>query len=470
MRSLKRMLYFIFGLPFLTCFAVYAQQAEPPALEYSVHLAQFFYAENKTYLEVYSTVNQKSLTFVEKEGAYEAGYETVTTIVKQDSVIDFKIVQNKTDVDSLSQISEGKQLFNLSTFSLIPGEYKILFTIRDLNSEIGFEDSTKINIREFSKTNLQISDLQLACSIQPDNSPSVYVKNGYKVFPSADRIFGLHAPIAYSYLEIYNLSPVENNGTGTYRISYQILDEKGNVVKDVSAVERQKPGLSAVAVKGINVVTLHSGTYQMVVRVEDLDSKDVVMANSRFFVYRAGDFTKGKIAEQSSKEQEDKLLSYYNTLSEEQLDAEFEYTKYISKRSERSEYEKLTFKEKPQFLYDFWKERDKSPETPQNEYRLNYLGGAKYADANFKGTLRGGWKSDKGRVLMVYGTPSEVQRFPSTLEVRGYEIWVYNDVQGGVKFYFVDKNNMGEFELVHSTARKEMHDSDWERWIKPALR
>jgi len=67
----------------------------------------------------------------------------------------------------------------------------------------------------------------------------------------------------------------------------------------------------------------------------------------------------------------------------------------------------------------------------------------------------------------MYGVPSEIERFPSDLENKPYQIWYYNEIEGGVKFYFVDKTGFGSYELVHSTARNELQDINWQRWISP---
>jgi hypothetical protein len=44
-------------------------------------------------------------------------------------------------------------------------------------------------------------------------------------------------------------------------------------------------------------------------------------------------------------------------------------------------------------------------------------------------------------------------------------VWNYFGIQGGVEFVFVDTRGFGEYMLVHSTARNELQDSDWRRWL-----
>ena len=45
-----------------------------------------------------------------------------------------------------------------------------------------------------------------------------------------------------------------------------------------------------------------------------------------------------------------------------------------------------------------------------------------------------GWKTDRGRVYVLYGEPSEIEKFPNQMDQKPYEIWHYNDIEGGVYF------------------------------------
>jgi hypothetical protein len=88
------------------------------------------------------------------------------------------------------------------------------------------------------------------------------------------------------------------------------------------------------------------------------------------------------------------------------------------------------------------------------------------ANADFSG-FREGWKTDMGRVLLVYDEPDEIERVPSSNELRSYQIWRYFKIEGGVEFIFVELRSGGEMELVHSTARNELQDPTWQRWLNP---
>ena len=158
------------------------------------------------------------------------------------------------------------------------------------------------------------------------------------------------------------------------------------------------------------------------------------------------------------------MLSEYANYSKEQLDEEFSYVTYIASQPEKDQYEKMDDLDgKRKLLFDFWKIRDPNPMTPQNEFKAEYFERIKYANSNFKFDFTKGWKTDRGRIYVTYGNPDDIERFPFEADKRAYEIWRYYSIEGGVIFIFVDMGNAtGDYGLVHSTARNELRDDNWE--------
>ena len=83
----------------------------------------------------------------------------------------------------------------------------------------------------------------------------------------------------------------------------------------------------------------------------------------------------------------------------------------------------------------------------------------------FKTSRKPGWRSDQGRIYIMYGKPDDIERYPNSAAERPYEIWHYYKVEGGAQCYFVDRDNTGELRLVHSTIRTELQDYEWRRWL-----
>ena len=67
---------------------------------------------------------------------------------------------------------------------------------------------------------------------------------------------------------------------------------------------------------------------------------------------------------------------------------------------------------------------------------------------------------------MQYGQWDDRDEITAPSYGRPWERWYYRAIQGGVLFIFVDINGYGEYRLVHSTAKGEIFDSNWDSRVK----
>jgi GWxTD domain-containing protein len=116
---------------------------------------------------------------------------------------------------------------------------------------------------------------------------------------------------------------------------------------------------------------------------------------------------------------------------------------YIISKQERKIFRELPESGRDDFIAEFWKRRDPDPETPYNEYKVEYEDRAAKAGILFLGEGRPGWQTDRGRIFILFGPPSERQTYP--MEVSGYcrEVWYY----GAFPVIFVDEHCSGYFTL-----------------------
>lgn len=78
------------------------------------------------------------------------------------------------------------------------------------------------------------------------------------------------------------------------------------------------------------------------------------------------------------------------------------------------------------FIDAFWKQRDPTPATPQNEYKGEILDRFKYVNSQFhRGTSRPGWMTDMGRIYMILGAPASIERFENAANLYPTQVWYY---------------------------------------------
>ena len=101
------------------------------------------------------------------------------------------------------------------------------------------------------------------------------------------------------------------------------------------------------------------------------------------------------------------------------------------------------------FISSFWKVRDPNPQTPQNEYKLDYYKRLNYAKSRLRGI-----RSDRGRIYMILGEPFEKSNFAGSEQVVECELWIYH-LEGRpglppfINLIFYKRRDVGDFELFY---------------------
>lgn len=144
---------------------------------------------------------------------------------------------------------------------------------------------------------------------------------------------------------------------------------------------------------------------------------------------------------------------------------------YIITEEERKAFKKLaTDDERERFIEEFWRRRDPDPDTDENEFKEEYYERIAYANEHFASGIPG-WKSDRGRIWIMYGKPDERETHPMggsydrpSYEGGGntttypFEIWFYRYIAGvgsGVEIEFVDPTSSGEYRIARNPDEKD---------------
>jgi GWxTD domain-containing protein len=144
---------------------------------------------------------------------------------------------------------------------------------------------------------------------------------------------------------------------------------------------------------------------------------------------------------------------------------------YIITPAERAVFLQLTSdEERSRFIEQFWLRRDPTPDTRENEFKQEHYRRIVFANEHF-GTAIPGWKSDRGRIYIIWGKPDEIDSDPDCVhasklateigEVFGgcpaHEVWHYNYIEEvGVdqNLLFVGTAGSGTLSLVVDPAKR----------------
>jgi GWxTD domain-containing protein len=126
--------------------------------------------------------------------------------------------------------------------------------------------------------------------------------------------------------------------------------------------------------------------------------------------------------------------------------------------------------ERDKFIEAFWDRRNPNPDSEDNEFKDEHYRRIEYANEHFAAGIPG-WKTDRGRIYIVYGPPDEIDSHPSggtydrPMEEGGgetstypFEDWRYRYLEGigqEVMIEFVDTCMCGEYHMTLDRGEKD---------------
>ncbi len=148
-----------------------------------------------------------------------------------------------------------------------------------------------------------------------------------------------------------------------------------------------------------------------------------------------------------------------------------EDVRWIITDEERDAFKRLSNdEERDQFIEQFWLRRDPTPDTVENEYKEEHYRRIAYANEHFASGIPG-WRTDRGRMYIMYGPPDEIDSHPSggfyqrTPEEGGgststypFETWRYRYLESigqQVEIEFVDPCMCGEYHMTMDRSEKD---------------
>jgi GWxTD domain-containing protein len=117
--------------------------------------------------------------------------------------------------------------------------------------------------------------------------------------------------------------------------------------------------------------------------------------------------------------------------------------RYIITKQERKIFLELPASERMSFREEFWKRRDTDPGTEENEFKIEYFDRIDQANEMFISEARPGWVTDRGRILILFGEPTN-RIVHSGGSAGCQEIWYF----GNFPVVFRDTYCTGQFVLV----------------------
>ncbi|MEO8398187.1 MAG: GWxTD domain-containing protein [Ignavibacteriaceae bacterium] len=371
-----------------------------------------FKAENdhRTRLDAFVQVPYSVIQFVKEADGFTGRYSVTISVFDEtkDKLIVEKNWYEKIESKKFEE-TNSKDNFNLSlrSFQLEPATYIIRSSVEDQDSRKEYTYENVVNVRNFSKLPA-VSDIMLIAK-------ESIVDGNKKILPNVSKNVTSQKEGMPIFFEIYSDSSVN------VKLEY-IIKDKNNIVFDSVEAKNVNAGRTQFFPR-IQATDLSLGDYVLTVNLENL---------------------KGNILTVSSKQFVSRWIGLPSNVKD--LDVAIAQLVYIASSKEISEMEDAKTKDEKIKLYsEFWKKKDPSPATEENEIRNEYFRRIAYTNENF-GHYVDGWKTDRGMVFIILGPPNNVDRHPFEYDSKPYEVWQYYDLNKD--FVFIDETGFGDYRLI----------------------
>ena len=339
-----------------------------------------------------------------------------------------------------------------------PGRYLLKVTMKDNYAPTGtigaFRD---IEVPAPKPGAFAFSDLEFITSIEAEEGQSTMHKNGFKVVP-----FGMNAAFINQdelgfYIELYHTEKLF--GEKPYYAQATILQGDRPLLQYAYSRKKQ-PAVFDVFSGIIAIRDLPSNQgdpYFLEIKLRNENLPEGQVLRQQFYVFNA------RMLQQVGKNQLSQALLH--DLSDKETDYYLRSLIHISTPEEIRTAKALQHvQDKKNFLYSFWEKRSDKNRSVEALWK-GHVQAIAYANDHFGSSLRAGWETDRGRVFLKYGSPSDVERYPYDNASLPHEIWKYDQLgtQSRVVFVFADTDMVtGEYSQIHSNKYGEPRNPTWQ--------
>ncbi len=367
----------------------------------------------KSQLQVYWEFVNDILQFIKQsEHNYTAQYEmSVEILDTQDNYIEGKTIRNSIKVSSFEETNSNKLKNTGSTkFSIRSGDYTLRIELTDLDTQKRMTQIQEIKLNDYSRKNLACSDLIFFDNVVqkvPDDA----------LFPNITSSFSDSLLKPTLYFEIYPLPLTQN-----LNLTVKIVDSNARLIAEqVENIETSQK----IIPKTFDLKSIVSKPGRYAVRVQLSQDKKLANQDSRFYInWNSHEMIFNKI------------------------DDTMELLTALGNPEEFKNYKNAPEPEKIDALEAFWKKRDPSPETEENEIKAEFYRRLEFVNQHFTIHFldKPGWKTDRGQIFIKFGEPSNIEQQASEINRPAYEIWVYDSIHQ--RIIFVDRTGFGDFQLL----------------------
>lgn len=445
------------------CIAICVLSGSMHAVSIFLDFARFQSVDAKPYMEVYITIDGTSVNV--RKAADGNGYQSKvelevrllrleedgdTTLTYADKYNLLSPVMQDTNMEARKSFPDLKRIMAK------PGLYALRVIARDVYGDTKTDHLTVVEIAEAKPESTTLSDIEFVASVKPSTTSSVFTKHKKDIVPFGLEGVFINQDSLNFYFELYN---TDKTFTENYFIQAALYKGEQQMFQH-TVTKKKAPSSMDLFYGGFEINKLPPSlgeAYSIRIKLFNSNKKDFPELVERVYIYTEDMLTHQPVANTGS---------LFENFSDEQIRFYIQTLTYLTESEDEIRMAKSlrTPEERKNYLAGFWEKRALASEKSIGLLWETHRFSVKHSNENYKSAFRDGWQTDRGRVFITYGPPSDIERFPNERNALPYELWKYDKLgtQAQVVFIFLDQDrSTNSYSLIHSTKYGELQNPTW---------
>lgn len=418
---------------------------------------QFYAPGTGNYIEFYLQFDGPSINYLGLENGLIGEVAIIMSIKKGDSIITGDAYRLSSP---LMKDSIVEDFYDVKRFVLAPGKYNFSISLQDMNSENEpLNASQDIYIEEMGDA-ISISDILIAEVATKGDPESNFYKSGFNIIPRLSTFYPEQLNSLPAYFEIYNSMVLEDTVFG---IKQSIINAStGAEIEEFTVFTRHYTTSVVPIMKNVDISNLMSGKYVLTYTL--LNKNMLELSTQSYEFERSKDITMDLLTE-------DLVLdpSFQESIPSDSIGYYLESLIPISKANEIRNIIKVS-KAKDEtkarkYIQQFWMQTSSSnPYEAWMRYKQQVL----FVEKVYANNFQEGYETDRGRVYLQYGSPSNMTEKLNSPSEYPYEIWRYDKIGvfSNKRFIFYNPDLVNNaYRLLHSDMIGELKNPSWPQML-----
>lgn len=360
-----------------------------------------------------------------------------------------------------------EDFYEIKRIPLPPGSYNLELSIADLNRE----GATPVTaIQQIVVPNLaekpSLSNLEMAeVMYQTGEQQTVFSKSGYEIIPRISNYYPAQSANLPVYFEVYNPKPDSDTVPTVYGLKQVLRDTKTKQeLESYTRFSKLEVQQILPIIRVLDINKLPTGEYELSYSLLDQNNTELSISNYYFdrfndeaFEVSTDEIVLNPAFQNSIKD--DSLAYYVASLIPISRSAEMKNIIKLLKTKDKELYRK--------YLQSYWTGNTTGGEQAYGAW-MAYKTQVEQVERLYGTNFTAGYETDRGRIYLQYGSPSNIITRENSPSEYPYEIWRYDKIKtySNKRFIFYNPdlvNNM--YQLLHSDMIGEVQNYRWQQQL-----